>query len=245
MLLLVEEKADARLSDLSPEWDQIIYVPVHSLRETLMLECMDYQHLTRDRSLGSAELRISELAREADDPRYPYVSTGKKECADDLRLDKGGGFKGKVHYVAEFIPALALNGVKFAGGPNEVQRAAEAGQGEDDGDDARDTDESSMSSSDEEIQRVPQGITVRAPMGAANVNGRTSESPVRRSSDSTSSAETAKTRNTSRTTDETAQEKGVNLTREELLKEREYFYLGVAPRRYLMSFQSRVSSFAT
>lgn len=34
-------------NNLNPVWDEIVYVPVHSLRESLMLECMDYQHLTK------------------------------------------------------------------------------------------------------------------------------------------------------------------------------------------------------
>jgi len=38
------------LLDLNPEWDQIVYVPVHSLRETMVLECMDYQNLTKVRA---------------------------------------------------------------------------------------------------------------------------------------------------------------------------------------------------
>jgi hypothetical protein len=52
------------VQDLNPDWDQIIYVPVHSLKEAsafsgltiqiiysrfkvVLLECMDYQHLTK------------------------------------------------------------------------------------------------------------------------------------------------------------------------------------------------------
>lgn len=32
--------------DLNPEWDQYLYVPVHSLSDRMVLEIMDYQHLT-------------------------------------------------------------------------------------------------------------------------------------------------------------------------------------------------------
>lgn len=59
-----------RVTDRVPEWDQIICIPVHSLKEvsqqvvsrslcarsgtddvlqTIMLECIDYQHLTKVR----------------------------------------------------------------------------------------------------------------------------------------------------------------------------------------------------
>ena len=39
--------AESGVVDLNPEWDQIIYIPVHSLKETMLLECMDYQNLTK------------------------------------------------------------------------------------------------------------------------------------------------------------------------------------------------------
>ncbi|KAF8213474.1 C2 domain-containing protein [Mycena galopus ATCC 62051] len=113
-------------NNLNPVWDQIIYVPVHTLKETVVLECMDYQNLTRDRSLGYVELRVEDLARECTDRMYPFESTGKKTGADPIRLDKGNAYKGQLHYTAEFIPTLALEGVKFDSAGNEIQRAAEA-----------------------------------------------------------------------------------------------------------------------
>ncbi|KAJ7462762.1 C2 domain-containing protein [Mycena galericulata] len=118
-------------NNLNPVWDQIIYIPVHSLRETMLLECMDYQHMTRDRSLGSVELRVSDLARESTDRLYPFESSGKKTAADPIRLDKGNAYKGHLHYTAEFVPALALQGVKFDAPTNEIQRATEGGEDQD------------------------------------------------------------------------------------------------------------------
>jgi len=149
-------------NNLSPVWDQIIYVPVHSLKESLFLECMDYQHLTKDRSLGSVELHLNELATTSDSHEYPYTSTGKKVGADPIRLDKGNVFKGQLHYEAEFIPALDLQGVKFESEGNQMQRAAAGGS---DSGSFADDDGSSMSSSDIEVQAVPTGITATAPMG--------------------------------------------------------------------------------
>ncbi|KAH8835823.1 C2 domain-containing protein [Flagelloscypha sp. PMI_526] len=109
-------------NNLNPVWDAIIYVPVHSLKEVLLLECMDYQHLTKDRSLGSVDLRVSELAAESDDPKYPFKSIGVKDVEDPIRLDGGKEFKGKLHYRATFIPALSLKGVKFDAEENELQK---------------------------------------------------------------------------------------------------------------------------
>ncbi|KAF7310594.1 hypothetical protein HMN09_00602200 [Mycena chlorophos] len=112
-------------NNLNPVWDEIIYIPVHSLRETMLLECMDYQHLTKDRSLGNVELRVSDLAKESTDREYPFESTGKKTTTERFRLDKNNTFKGQLYYSAEFIPTLALEGVKFDSTGNELQRAAD------------------------------------------------------------------------------------------------------------------------
>ncbi|KAG6814026.1 hypothetical protein H0H92_003876 [Tricholoma furcatifolium] len=115
-------------ADLNPVWDQIVYIPVHSLRQTLLLEVMDYQNLTKvsisvwayltlstlsqDRTLGTVELQVNELAKESQDYRYPFESNGPKDAAEAIRLS-GNHYKGTLHYTANFIPALALNGVTF------------------------------------------------------------------------------------------------------------------------------------
>jgi hypothetical protein len=129
---------------------------VHSLKETLFLECMDYQHVTKDRTLGYAELRVNELAVEADSDEYAYKSTGKKADAAHLKLDKGI-FKGQLHYEAEFVPAFVLKDFKFSTGGNKIQRTPN-GNGS--------NGESSVSSSDVEGEAVPAGITTRGPLGA-------------------------------------------------------------------------------
>jgi C2 domain len=123
--------------DLNPEWDQIIYTPVHSLKETLLLEVMDYQNLTKDRSLGTVELKVGELARViergADDhPLYFFESTGKKDKSEPIRLDPGNQYKGQLHYLAEFLPAFALQGLKFETDSNGSQSAVAGVDGEGD-----------------------------------------------------------------------------------------------------------------
>ena len=145
--------------DLNPVWDQIIYTPVHSLKETLLLEVMDYQNLTKDRSLGTVELKVSELAREmtgAGDSRFSFESVGKMDKSEPIRLDRGNQYKGQLHYLAEFLPAFALEGLKFETGSNELQAA---GEGVEDGDDA---DDHSSSSSRE---REARAITTTEPIG--------------------------------------------------------------------------------
>ena len=150
------------LIDLNPEWNQIIYIPVHSLREILLLEVMDYQNLTKDRSLGTVELKVSELAREivkgAGDPRFSFDSTGKMDKSEPIRLDRGNQYKGQLHYSVEFLPAFALQDLKFETGSNELPSTVEGIEDDDDVDD--DSSSSKSSSSKRQVS-----ITTTEPIG--------------------------------------------------------------------------------
>jgi hypothetical protein len=121
---------------------------------------MDYQNLTKDRSLGTVELKVSELAREmmtgAGDSRFSFESTGKMDKSEPIRLDRGNQYKGQLHYLAEFLPAFALEGLKFESGSNELQAAVE---GVEDGDDADDPSSSSSSKGE------ARAITTTEPIG--------------------------------------------------------------------------------
>jgi Ca2+-dependent lipid-binding protein len=50
--------------DLNPEWNQILYVPVHSIREDLIFEVMDYNENTKDKSLGMAEFVLKDIIKQ-------------------------------------------------------------------------------------------------------------------------------------------------------------------------------------
>ena len=87
---------------------------------------------------------------------------------DPIRLDKKNSFKGQLHYEVEFIPAVALNGVKFEANGNKIQQTVRQrtfDSGSDSG-----SDGSSISSSDVEQQVVSSGITATAPL-VMNRNG--------------------------------------------------------------------------
>lgn len=212
-------RTEVKNNNLNPEWDQIVYVPVHSLREVLYLECMDYQHLTKDRSLGFVELAVASIAEQREDERMPYAGTGKRDVADPIRLDKGL-IKGELHYTAEFIPAIALRGVSFEGG-DDIQRAIERAKGgHEDEDGVASADESSESSSDEEMQKVPMDITVNSKGHRVSKHKHTK------------SVDTVRTGNTGNTDvsdsvddldEETSESKGpgVEMSNEEILEHRE------------------------
>ncbi|KAJ3718444.1 C2 domain-containing protein [Lentinula raphanica] len=204
-------------NNLSPVWDQILYIPVHSLKETLLLECMDYQHLTKDRSLGSVDLHVEELAVEHDDDQYPYKSTGIKEANDPIRLDKGGGHKGTLHYKAEFVPALKLKGgVQF----NETGATAltKGVSGASSSKSSKDSDAGSFRSTgskpDESGQAVPEGVTI-SESSKTHTKGA-------KSTDTTATSGTVGTTDTAETSsneakNETPEEAGVEMSKDELL----------------------------
>lgn len=104
-------------------------------------------------------MRVSELVKDSDDNIYPFQSTGVKTATDPLRLDGANTFKGNLHYTAEFIPAMKLKGIKFEGHSNEINQAVAAD--DDSGSGAVSDSASSISSSDEEAQAIPDGVTIK------------------------------------------------------------------------------------
>ncbi|KZT23846.1 tricalbin [Neolentinus lepideus HHB14362 ss-1] len=237
---VTEGRTEVVNNNLNPVWDQIIYIPVHSLRETMLLECMDYQHLTKDRSLGTVELRVSDLAQDSEDPQYYFASTGRKEAQDPIKLDKGNSYKGRLHYTAEFIPALALKWNDFSSGPNELERAAQNASGDEDGGVVMDDDGSSVSGSDVGNEDVPTGITATRPVGSTVPRGHKKSA---KSTDTVRSTASAVTTGTTKTNGSAApydaggeapeadvqepngnappqkEEKGIVMSKEELLRE--------------------------
>lgn len=115
--------------------------------------------LSQDRSLGYVELKVSELAQAAEG-ESAYVSTGKRVGEDPIRLDKGS-FKGKLFYEAEFVPAMHVKNVKFASGPNAIEKAVEDTEDADGGDVSE-----GDSSSDFDTHDIPITITASAPLSS-------------------------------------------------------------------------------
>lgn len=93
-------------NNLNPEWDEVIYVPVHSSREKLSLEVMDSENLGKDRSLGLIEIPVGDYVREDDEEGGYQVHDKKVQRADGLRLNAKGAAKGTLHFTAAFYPTL-------------------------------------------------------------------------------------------------------------------------------------------
>lgn len=147
--------------------------------------------------------------------QYPFESTGKKTAVDQLRLDHNQ-YKGQLHYVAEFVPALALAGVKFESGLNELEQAA----GDGGGSDAETVDDGSIK--EDPMDGIPAGITSQMPLTEEDEvpeeakKGHTAGAP---SIDAAGTTEASHTRETTQVEDDKA---GITMPKEELLKQRKF-----------------------
>lgn len=94
-------------NNLNPDWDEVIYVPVHSTREKLLLEVMDQENLGKDRSLGLTEIKAADYIHTAENGEYE-VHDLKKPMSEPLCIHGKGTPKGKLNFTVAFYPTLNL-----------------------------------------------------------------------------------------------------------------------------------------
>lgn len=104
-------------NNLDPDWDEIIYVPVHSTREKLVLEVMDQETINADRTLGMVEVLASEYIQQDENGEY-LVHDTKAPHAGALRMHGKGPPRGTLNYTAAFYPCLNV------ADPEEEEEAA-------------------------------------------------------------------------------------------------------------------------
>ncbi|KAF1831287.1 tricalbin [Decorospora gaudefroyi] len=90
-------------NNLNPDWDEVIYVPVHSVREKLTLEVMDDENLGKDRPLGHIELLAGDYIKQDDNGEY-LVQEQKQPTTGPLRLAGHAQPKGTLNYTCSFYP---------------------------------------------------------------------------------------------------------------------------------------------
>lgn len=148
-------------------------------------------------------------AEEGDDPKYPYRSLGVKEHVEKIRLAVNS-YKGELHYTAEFIPAVHLKGVSFGNPKNQVQEALDANR---EGDA---NNNGFIVGTEEDDQKVLQGVTVTLPRGKKDNGGVPAETS------GTPPAANGNGRAGSPANTKTEDDDGVEISKEELLKSRTY-----------------------
>jgi len=151
---------------------------------------------------------VSDLATSSHDKRYPYESTGLKEAVDPIQLDGIEQYKGTLHYTARFIPALALEGVRFESRPNELQRVAESTDSSEDGGEAIDATTAVST------PPIPDGITAWHPYGGEAV-----EKSQEKNATSTDAVSTHSAQTTTTVESGGSGPKLVEMSREELLQQ--------------------------
>ncbi|KAI1318055.1 hypothetical protein EDD11_007289 [Mortierella claussenii] len=104
-------------NNLNPVWDEIHYVAVNSRKQVFDFEVMDFQKMTRDRTLGKTSFKVSEIVEELPD-NGGYAPRPTVDRWAPLK-QKDGSIKGEIHYVISFFPSL-----KVAQETTEQERAA-------------------------------------------------------------------------------------------------------------------------
>lgn len=94
-------------NNLNPDWDEVIYVPMHSTREKLILEVMDEENLGKDRSLGLVEVAAADYIHEAENGEYE-VHDEKEQLSKPLLLNGKSNPKGRLNLTISFFPTLNI-----------------------------------------------------------------------------------------------------------------------------------------
>lgn len=234
---VVQARTLVHNNNLNPEFDEIVYAPVHNLNETLVLEVMDYQHTSKDRSLGVARLKVEDVAtRGSDTTQEPFTSTGKVERASSLTVDHAGKIgKGTLYYEAIFYPTIPIKGVGFDQTSSPMEQTRAKVEDEDDNEsvvERADDDDTGTLAGDEDTLtqqmklEAAAGSTTKAEGSAfgktnGQHNGATPSSTSGHAKNGPSRAsfvtvETAATAESTQTNGANASE-GVSMTREEIL----------------------------
>lgn len=205
-------------NNLNPEWNEILYAPVHSLREKITVEVMDYQNTSKDRSLGNVEVDVAQLATESAgaDARTRFASTGKHAHKDKIHLGRGI-YKGEIEFDCQFLPAINLKGAEF--GERENEAAAKSGAIIEETEEEEAASKHSIESNRANgVKNAANGVKeAAAPTnGAAAAKGHTNNA------DSIASLASLKTAGTGAGRPSTAAERaeeGVSMSKEQLLRE--------------------------
>lgn len=108
-------------NNLNPVWDEVVYVPIRSSREKLVVEVMDEETINKDRSLGWVELKAADFVRENERGEFE-VDDEKQLVTSPLRYGQGS-FKGHINYTVSFFPTIPVSNPE-----DEAEKEAEEGE---------------------------------------------------------------------------------------------------------------------
>ncbi|PYH90388.1 tricalbin [Aspergillus ellipticus CBS 707.79] len=93
-------------NNLNPDWDEVVYVPIHSAQEKITLEVMDEETINSDRTLGSTDISAADYVRENEQGEY-LVDDEKQLISSGLRIGSSAP-KGTLNYTVAFYPAMPV-----------------------------------------------------------------------------------------------------------------------------------------
>lgn len=107
-------------STSSPEWGEFLYIPIHTLREDLLLELMEANH-DKDKSLGSTLLQLGDIAKEHKESEDLIWVESLNDKVEKKASLSGGQKAGSIRYSAEFFQTLnpiTLKGARYT--PDDI-----------------------------------------------------------------------------------------------------------------------------
>ncbi|RDI82640.1 hypothetical protein Vi05172_g7461 [Venturia inaequalis] len=95
-------------NNLNPDWDEVIYVPVHAAREKLTVEVMDEENMGKDRSLGHFDISVGDYLRQQESGGYAVHDTKEMIAQPLLSAGPGRAAKGTINYTCSFFPTIPV-----------------------------------------------------------------------------------------------------------------------------------------
>lgn len=93
-------------NNLNPDWDEVVYVPMHSTREKLILEVMDQENFGKDRTLGYTEIAAGDYIKQGSTGEYE-THEEKQTRSGPLRMGHGAP-KGTLNFTCSFYPTIPV-----------------------------------------------------------------------------------------------------------------------------------------
>ena len=100
------------LDELNPVWDTALYIPIHSLREDLVLEAMDWNDVQKDKFLGMCELFVKDIVAEkkSQDEETVYEALPPvKRTVDLISHERKTGRRSDLRHKEDTEPELEDN----------------------------------------------------------------------------------------------------------------------------------------
>lgn len=94
-------------NNLSPDWDEVFYVPVHSTREKLIVEVMDEENVGKDRTMGQIEIPAQDYIRQGRSGEYEICDTKNKLISQQVRIGAGHP-RGTLNFTVAFYPTIGV-----------------------------------------------------------------------------------------------------------------------------------------